>query len=179
MGCCIAAYYFIEKFVKDLKSYGFELNPYDPCVANKMVDGKQLTICWHVDDLKASHEDSKVIDDFIQWIKDKYEDEEITKVRVTRGKKHDYLGMNLDYSKPGKVIIEMKDYVRKMIEEFSHMKEIVTKIQTPTAKHLFITRDNCPKLSKEKAEVFHTWAAKGLFLCQRYSNSNCIFMHQS
>ena len=83
---------FYRKFVKDLKSYGFELNPYDPCVANKMVDGKQLTIYWHVDDLKASHEDSKVIDGFVQWIKDKYEDEEITKVRVTCGKKHNYLG---------------------------------------------------------------------------------------
>ena len=59
-----------------MQSYGFELNPYAPCVANKMFDGKQLTICWHVDDLKASHEDSKVIDDFVQWLKDKHEDEE-------------------------------------------------------------------------------------------------------
>ena len=57
---------FHRKFVKDLKSYGFELNPYDPCVANKMVNGKQLTVCWHVDDLKASHEDSEVIDEFMK-----------------------------------------------------------------------------------------------------------------
>ena len=41
----------------------------------------------------------------------------------------------------------------------------VTKIQTPAAKHLFQTRDTT-KISKEKAEAFHTWAAKGLFLCQ-------------
>ena len=69
-----------------------------------MVNGEQLTICWHVDDLKASHEDSKVIDDFVQWIKDKYEDEEIIdEVRVTCGEKHDHLGVNLDCSKPGKV----------------------------------------------------------------------------
>ena len=34
---------------------GFEVNPYDPCVANKMVNGKQMTICWHVDDLKVSN----------------------------------------------------------------------------------------------------------------------------
>ena len=51
---------------------GFEVNPYDPCVVNKMVDGKQLTISWHVDDLKASHMKSKVIDDFIKWITDTY-----------------------------------------------------------------------------------------------------------
>ena len=55
---------FHGKFVEDLKSYGFELNPHDPCAANEMVDGEQLTVCWHVDDLKASHEDSEVTDDF-------------------------------------------------------------------------------------------------------------------
>ena len=51
-----------------------------------MVNGKQLTVCWHVDDLKASHEDSGVTDEFVQWIKDKHEDEDIAKVRVTCGK---------------------------------------------------------------------------------------------
>ena len=88
-----------------------------------MVNDKQLTICRHVDDLKASYEEIEVIDEFVQWIKDKYEDEEITKVKVTCGKKHDYLGMNLDYSKPGDVKIEMIDYVQKMIEEFPYGKE--------------------------------------------------------
>ena len=92
---------FHRKFVKCLKSYGFELNPCDPCAANKMVNDKQLTICWHVDDLKALHEDSEASDEFIQWTKDKYEDEEIAKVRVTCGEKHNCLGVNLDYSEPG------------------------------------------------------------------------------
>jgi len=27
---------------------GFELNPYDQCVSNKMIDGKQMMICFHV-----------------------------------------------------------------------------------------------------------------------------------
>ena len=34
-----AALLFYIKFVKNLKSIGFELNPYDPCVANKIVNG--------------------------------------------------------------------------------------------------------------------------------------------
>jgi hypothetical protein len=34
---------------------GFEINPYDPCVANKMVNGTQMTIRWHVNDLMISH----------------------------------------------------------------------------------------------------------------------------
>jgi hypothetical protein len=44
---------FYNKLVADLESDGFVLNPYDLCVANKVVDGKQMTVCWHVDDLKV------------------------------------------------------------------------------------------------------------------------------
>ena len=34
---------FYKKFVKDIKEIGFEINPHDPCVANRMVNGKQQT----------------------------------------------------------------------------------------------------------------------------------------
>ena len=85
---------FYKKLVADLKEEGFVVNRYDPCVANKMVNGKQLTLTWHVDDVKASHKDKKVIDDFVQWIRDKYED--VTPVKPSRGKKHNYLVMMVD-----------------------------------------------------------------------------------
>ena len=44
----------------------------DPCVANKMVNGKQLTISWHVNDMKASHMEPRVLNEILQWIKDTY-----------------------------------------------------------------------------------------------------------
>ena len=53
-GIMKAALLFYIKFFKSLKSIGFELNPYYPCVDNKIVDGAQLTVVWHVDDLKVS-----------------------------------------------------------------------------------------------------------------------------
>ena len=40
---------------------GFKLKPYDPCVANKTINGKQLTLVWHVDDIKASHVEAEVV----------------------------------------------------------------------------------------------------------------------
>ena len=43
---------------------GFEINPYDPCVANKMVNGAQCTVYWHVDDLKVFHVDEAVVTTF-------------------------------------------------------------------------------------------------------------------
>jgi hypothetical protein len=53
-GLLKGALLFYRKLVEDLESNGFKLNPYDPCVANKTVNGKQMTVCWHVDDLKVS-----------------------------------------------------------------------------------------------------------------------------
>ena len=51
-GCLKSALLFYEKIVGDLETYGLKINPYDPCVVKKMIVGKQLTVCWHVDDLK-------------------------------------------------------------------------------------------------------------------------------
>ena len=39
-----SAMLFYKKLKKDLTDYGFIVNPYDPCVANKEVNGKQLTV---------------------------------------------------------------------------------------------------------------------------------------
>ena len=52
-----SALLFYHNLVGDLEAEGFAINPYDPCVANKLINGKQITIIWHVDDLKISHVD--------------------------------------------------------------------------------------------------------------------------
>ena len=44
-GMMKSALLFYRKLVADLKSLGYEINPYDPCVANKNINGKQMTIC--------------------------------------------------------------------------------------------------------------------------------------
>jgi hypothetical protein len=57
------------KLVGDLELNGFELNPYDPCVANKTVAGKQFTVTWYADDLKLSHGISQEVTKTIEWLK--------------------------------------------------------------------------------------------------------------
>ena len=57
-----------------LESHSFEINPYDPCVTNKTVVGKQLTITWHVENLKISHADRKFISYTIVWLESIYGD---------------------------------------------------------------------------------------------------------
>ena len=104
------------KFKKDLEEISFKFNDYDPCIANRMVNGKQHTVRFHVDDLLSSHVDPKVNDRFAQWLEKmygKYKD-----VEPTRGKIHDYLGMVVDFTEKGKVIIDMVKYVESMIDDF-------------------------------------------------------------
>ena len=77
-GMVQSALLFYNKLKSDLESIGFIFNPYDPCVANKMVKGKQLTVTFHVDDLKASHVDRVVVDDFIRWVDFMYVDPKLS-----------------------------------------------------------------------------------------------------
>jgi hypothetical protein len=46
---------FYRKLVAKLCNMGFKINPYNPCIANKTVNGTQMTFRWHVDDLMISH----------------------------------------------------------------------------------------------------------------------------
>jgi hypothetical protein len=64
--------YFYRKLVADLEGDGFKLNRYDPCVANKDINGKQMTVCWYVNDLKVSHCDLKQLTIFGDWLSKKY-----------------------------------------------------------------------------------------------------------
>jgi hypothetical protein len=54
-----ASLLFYRKLRKELEAYGFKIDPYDPCVANKITDAeKQLTVVWHVDDLMGKCKDN-------------------------------------------------------------------------------------------------------------------------
>ena len=67
-GTIRAALIFWHKFTKQITKWGFTVNPYDWCVANKLVCGSQPTITWHVDDLKISHVDKEVLEDLLKQL---------------------------------------------------------------------------------------------------------------
>ena len=52
-----SALLFHQKLIDDLEQDGFQVNLYDPCMANKQINGDQMMVVWHVDDLKISHKD--------------------------------------------------------------------------------------------------------------------------
>jgi hypothetical protein len=88
-------------------------------------------------------------------------------ITVTRGKKHDYLGMELDFSKPGCVIISMFKYIDTMLGELP--PEFDGCAPTPAAVNLFDVRSDEERtlLSTELSSLYHHNSAKLLFLSQR------------
>ena len=84
---------------KSLLSWGFKINPYDWCVANKTINGQQLTVVWHVDDIKISHVDKNVVRTMILKLNNRYRKTasgQSVPLTVKRGNIHEYLGMTLD-----------------------------------------------------------------------------------
>jgi len=126
-GTMVAALLYYKKFVKSLTNKGFKLNPYDGCVANKIIKGKQMTICFHVDDCKISHVSTKVVNETIAWLRSEYEsifEDGSGEMKVSRGKKHTYLAMDLDYSHKGECRVTMYKYLDGILKTFDEAVKV-------------------------------------------------------
>jgi hypothetical protein len=113
-GTMVASLLYYRKFVKSLTDIDFVINPYDPCVSNKKIEGEQMTICFHVDDCKLSYRKTKVVNIMIEYLRQEYEsifEDGSGAITVSRGKVHKYLRMTLDYTVRGQVKITMFNYV--------------------------------------------------------------------
>ena len=115
-GTLRAAWLFWEKLQgKLVNEWGFVPNRYDSCVVNKMVNGKQLTVAWHVNDIKVSHAEESALDDFIAMMEKEFGTN--APLSVSRGPVQEYLGMTMDFSEKGRVVIKMSDYVKTMLND--------------------------------------------------------------
>ena len=101
-GCIESALLWYQLYSTTFQDMGFILNPYDKCVANKLINGKQCTIVFYVDDNKISHKDSTVVTQVLDQISKYFGD-----LSITRGNKHDFLAMNIEI-KDKKVYIDME-----------------------------------------------------------------------
>ena len=143
---------------------GFTINPYDSCVANKTINGKQCTILWHVDDIKMSHVSQDVLESILKRIEAHFGKE--APLTVTQGPVHEYLGMKIDFSRPGTVQFHMKAFIDDLIAE-TPPELLKGMAASPGGQHLFTVNENCPKLSEKQAELFHHLTAKLLYLTKQ------------
>ena len=159
-GCIQSALRWYELFSSTLVKQDFALNPYDACVANKIVDGKQLTVAWYVDDLKISHCDADVVTSTITFLESKF-----GKMTVTRGKEHEYIGMKIRFNGDKTVSVSMAQHIDEALAAFP---ETISKATTtPAKKDLFEIDETSDRLDPQLAEVFHSVTAKLLFTAQR------------
>jgi hypothetical protein len=78
-----------------------------------MIDGKQITIQFHVDDLKISHMNQSVIDSVLADLNNEFGTTKKPLAASTTGHVHNYLGITIDYAELGKVKFTMYDFIWK------------------------------------------------------------------
>ena len=144
--CIESALQWYSLYTQTLKSEEYIYNEYDRCVANKNINGKQCTVAWYLDDNKASHVDSRVIDELLDIIKT-----HVGEINITIGKKHTFLGMSLRITEDKKIEIEMEDQLMEAIELFG--EELEREVMSPAQHHLFQVKKDDDTFDKDKKEI--------------------------
>ena len=111
-----AGLHWYRKFRANLESIGFEFNKHDACVASREVRKVQQTIWFHVNGVLSSHVNSRVNDNFGAWCQKKYGT--LKKVKIHRGKIHQFLGMTLDFLHDNECHDLQKENVKDMIRSW-------------------------------------------------------------
>ena len=70
-GTLLGAIIFYNKSSKHLIDHRF-VHKYDMCTFNKMMNGEQVTVQFHVDDLKVSHKYQAILDDFLNDLRSEF-----------------------------------------------------------------------------------------------------------
>ena len=169
-GMLKSALLFYERIRENLEKNGFKVNPYDPHIENKEVNGSQMTIIWHMDDLKVSHKDPWEITKMTILLSKIY-----VNIKVQCGKKLEYHGMDIGYTVPGEVKISMIPYIENILKDFP--EKIVGTATTPAGEHLFEVREgiNSTKLPESQSITFPHNVAKLLFYV---TMPGMIYKHQ-
>ena len=154
-------------YTEVLQKEGFEINAYDKCVANKMVNDKQCTIAWYVDDNILSHVDSTVVDKVIATIEGYFPG-----LVVERGKNLNFLGMEIGFIDKGRFTLGLVQYITGMIEELEEAlkpygENLDRDYPHPAAKWLFTVKADTDKLLEEKADIYRKFVAKLIWVMKR------------
>jgi hypothetical protein len=116
-----------------------------------------------VDNLKVSHEQGHIVNNFIADMNKEFGKE--TLLNQSQGKVHDYLGMTLDYCSPGSLTIHMINYIKFILHDIPDDR--CGMATTPVGHHLFLVSSYPVLLSKDKATTFVHLVMQLLYLRQR------------
>jgi hypothetical protein len=156
-GCVESAKLWYDTFANAIRSYGFIPNELEPCIFNKNVDDKQVTICLYVDDLMITSETKELLNDTIKFLERQFKG-----LTATVGKVHSYLGMTFNFETPGEVKITTERYINEIMTE----NNVHGSSTVPASNDLFDIVES-PELDEKRKATFHSVVAKLLYLAKR------------
>ena len=159
-GCIESALLWYDLYANTLKNMGFKLNPYDHCIANKVIKGKQCTLGWYVDDNKLSHDDPKVVEEILAKV-----EEHFGSLTIQRGPDYDFLGMNIKFLDNKSVEINMTPQIKDAIESFGEI--ISKKAVTLATRDLHLIREEAEELDTKRSDIFHSVTMKLMYIAKR------------
>jgi hypothetical protein len=158
-GCVESALMWHKHLTATLKEIGFTQNEIDPCLYNmRNGNGQQCTAVAHVDDLLVTCEDENTIQAVMDHLEHKYK-----AISESRGNRHSYLGMTVDFEVEGECSVAMTGYENSMVDTYNYMKNH----PTPALEDLFEIDSTSEKLTEDEMKHFHTYVAKLLYLAKR------------
>jgi hypothetical protein len=129
-----------------------------------VINGEQITIQFHVDDLKISHKQQSVLDEVLNDLNNKFGTKKKA-LSATKGKIHDYLGITINYDEPRKVKFTMIDYLEDILSEMP--SDMNGTAKTPARDNLFTIDNSSPLLNVKDADFYHRTTARLLFAAKR------------
>ena len=126
-GMIESALLWYDLFVSVLKEMGFVLNPYDMCVANKTINGKQCTVAWYVEENKTSHVEQEVVDDIVAKI-----GKHLPGLTISTGTEHTFRGIRIKYLDYGTISLNIRDYIQEVVDDFG--EDVSQTVSTPAAR---------------------------------------------
>ena len=85
-------------------------------MANKVINNKQCTIAWYVDDNILSQAEPKIVNEVINTIEGYFPG-----LVVERGTKLNFLGMEIEFLPGGLLKLGLVRYIQDMIEELDEV----------------------------------------------------------
>ena len=132
----------------------------DLCTFNKTEDGHQITIQFHVDDLKLSCFEEELLKKYVDKINKRFKTK-FQELTITTGDIHEYLGMTIDYSHRDEryVKLTMYDFLEDILKEVDEKGDMNGECVTPAQDNLFTVNETSPLLNQDQDDYFHRMVA--------------------
>ena len=157
-GCVQSAKLWYDHLTSTIKRFGFKANDYDPCVLNKIVNGKQITVVIYVDDLLITCKDEKTLNDFVKDLESVFKEVKLSNKDVLQ-----YLGYEVK-NNADKIEISMSKYLDDVITE----RGTTGHSNTPARLNLMDEDKNAELLGEKDRKKFHRNVAQLLYVAKRF-----------